>query len=65
MQTFANPSQYSKLKPVSMQNSTQHCHALFFDSPMYARQRARPWEDREAYAQIVSDEAPAADSKLD
>jgi hypothetical protein len=35
------------LKLTALQNITQHCHALFFDSPVYARQRARSWTELE------------------
>ncbi|WP_411092752.1 hypothetical protein [Streptomyces sp. 049-1] len=35
---------------------TQHCHALFFDSPLYARQRVRSWTELERLLEEV--EAP-------
>ncbi|AEM88558.1 hypothetical protein [Streptomyces violaceusniger] len=35
------------LKLTTLRDSTQHCHALFFDSPLYAHQRARSWTELE------------------
>ncbi|MFF1325478.1 hypothetical protein [Streptomyces chartreusis] len=34
-------------KLTALQNITQHCHALFFDSPVHARQRVRSWAELE------------------
>lgn len=34
-------------KLTALQNITQHCHALCFDSPVYARQRAHSWTELE------------------
>ncbi|MFE6187674.1 hypothetical protein ACFQ6U_24920 [Streptomyces sp. NPDC056465] len=31
----------------TLRDITQHCHALLFDSPLYARQRVRSWEELE------------------
>ncbi|UJV47319.1 hypothetical protein [Streptomyces sp. AMCC400023] len=44
-------------KLTALQNVTQHCHTLFFDSPVYARQRIRSWTELE---RLLSEmEAPA------
>jgi hypothetical protein len=51
-------SEDSKL--TALQNITQHCHALFFDSPLYARQRARSWAELERLLDEL--ETPAAPS---
>lgn len=34
-------------KLTALRDITQHCHALFFDSPLHARQRARSWQELE------------------
>ncbi len=34
-------------KLTALRDITQHCHALFFDSPVYAPQRARSWQKLE------------------
>ncbi len=30
-----------------LRDITQHCHALFFDSPLYLPQRAQSWQELE------------------
>ncbi|MET7920997.1 hypothetical protein ABZU45_35165 [Streptomyces avermitilis] len=47
-------------KLTALQNITQHCHALFFDSSVYARQRARSWTELERLLDEL--ETPAAPS---
>ncbi|MFE2090706.1 hypothetical protein [Streptomyces sp. NPDC059460] len=38
---------------------TQHCHALFFDSPLYLPQRARSWQELERLLdELETPEAP-------
>lgn len=31
----------------ALKDTTQHCHTLFFDSPLFARQRVRSWTELE------------------
>ncbi|MDQ0710632.1 hypothetical protein QFZ55_000084 [Streptomyces luteogriseus] len=45
-------------KLAAHQEITQHCHALFFDSPLYAHQRARSWTELERL--LNEPEAPEA-----
>ncbi|GHD76389.1 hypothetical protein GCM10010317_092860 [Streptomyces mirabilis] len=45
-------------KLTALRDATQHCHALFFDSPLYARQRARSWRELERLLDVL--EAPQA-----
>ncbi|WP_331739503.1 hypothetical protein OG613_43845 (plasmid) [Streptomyces sp. NBC_00015] len=44
-------------KLTALQNITQHCHALFFASPMYARQRVRSWTELE---RLLDEQRPPA-----
>ncbi|MFD7713784.1 hypothetical protein [Streptomyces sp. NPDC059786] len=45
-------------KLAALRDITQHCHTLFFDSPLYARQRVRSWQELE---RLLNDlETPAA-----
>lgn len=43
-------------KLTALRDITQHCHALFFDSPLYARQRARSSRELERLLDVL--EAP-------
>ncbi|MBH5131252.1 hypothetical protein I3J14_13985 [Streptomyces sp. HB-N217] len=42
-----------------LRDLTQHCHALFFDSPLYARQRVRSWTELERLLEEVEAPGPA------
>ncbi|MFI6063614.1 hypothetical protein [Streptomyces sp. NPDC051286] len=43
----------------ALRDITQHCHALFFDSPLYAPQRARSWQELERLLdELETPEAP-------
>jgi hypothetical protein len=49
------------LKLNALKDSTQHCHALFFDSPLHARQRARSWQELERLLdEMEMPEAPSS-----
>ncbi|CAM5456383.1 hypothetical protein STENM327S_08139 [Streptomyces tendae] len=42
-----------------LRDLTQHCHALFFDSPLYARQRVRSWTELERLLEEAEAPGPA------
>lgn len=46
-------------KLVALQNLTEHCHTLFFDSPLHPLQRVRSWTELERLLDEIEARGPA------